>query len=142
MFLPKSIQLAAYNKEGILDQGITWLTACVCVYIYICTSPRNPSNLFLGTCLHNAHTVCIPCDMFTVTLIHLTHCATPWLKTSSIACIKRYCTSTVWPQVFVASSSGPSLLGTLPQSGSGALCPAQIRYSDSSCFSHLRRYTD
>ena len=36
-------------------------------------------NLLLGTCLHNASTVCIPCDMFT--LIHIIHCATLWPKT-------------------------------------------------------------
>ena len=38
-------------------------------------------NLFLGTCLHNAcMTVVHVHDMFTI--IHLNHCATPWLKTS------------------------------------------------------------
>ena len=38
-----------------------------------------PCNLLLGTCLHNASTARISCDMFT--LIHFIHCATPWLKT-------------------------------------------------------------
>ena len=42
-------------------------------------SPPPPYNLLFGTCLHNASTACILCDMFT--LIHIIHCATPWLKT-------------------------------------------------------------
>ena len=74
------------------------------------------------------------------TLIHT--CTTAPLRGSRLAsiAIERVLRAAGWPQalqLFSWDLGPPEYRGLLPQSGSEALCPAKIRYSD-----NLHRYTD
>ena len=71
-------------------------------------------NLLVWACLHNAYTVCILCDMFT--LIHIIHCATPWLKT----CLHSYRKGAALRPLTTSVPSSGALntpWGLLPQEG-------------------------